>query len=250
MRDERYAAEEYVYGTEPNAFLKEHAQRLAGPVLSVAEGEGRNAVFLASLGLEVLGVDGSTVGLAKARRLAEAKGVSIDTLVVDLADYEPPAAAFGAVVSIFAHLPSRVRGRLNCLLERSLRPGGLFLLEAYRPEQLGRGTGGPADVDMLVSRAALEAELPECEVLLAREIEREVVEGRFPPARPAWSSSSPGRGSSPRGGRRNASNLWNAGCILPARVPLWQDGQGRYQWIVVPLDQGFDACNGFSCWWA
>lgn len=142
MWDERYAAEEYVYGTEPNAFLKEHAQRLAGPVLSVAEGEGRNAVFLASLGLEVLGVDGSAVGLAKARRLAEAKGVSIDTLVVDLADYEPPAAAFGAVVSIFAHLPSRVRGRLNRLLERSLRPGGLFLLEAYRPEQLGRGTGG------------------------------------------------------------------------------------------------------------
>ncbi|MBN0502651.1 class I SAM-dependent methyltransferase, partial [Pseudomonas aeruginosa] len=90
MWDERYAAEEYVYGTEPNAFLKEHAQRLAGPVLSVAEGEGRNAVFLASLGLEVLGVDGSAVGLAKARRLAEAKGVSIDTLVVDLADYEPP----------------------------------------------------------------------------------------------------------------------------------------------------------------
>ena len=206
-------------------------------------------MFLASLGLEVLGVDGSAVGLAKARRLAEAKGVSIDTLVVDLADYEPPAAAFGAVVSIFAHLPSRVRGRLNrllerslrrglCLayrpeqlgrgtggpadvdmlvsdtlvvdladyeppaaafgavvsifahlpsrvrgrlnrlLERSLRPGGLFLLEAYRPEQLGRGTGGPADVDMLVSRAALEAELPDCEVL-AREIEREVVEGRF-----------------------------------------------------------------------
>ncbi|MBG7067329.1 class I SAM-dependent methyltransferase [Pseudomonas aeruginosa] len=179
MWDERYAAEEYVYGTEPNAFLKEHAQRLAGPVLNVAEGEGRNAVFLASLGLEVLGVDGSAVGLAKARRLAEAKGGSIDTLVVDLADYEPPAAAFGAVVSIFAHLPSRVRGRLNRLLERSLRPGGLFLLEAYRPEQLGRGTGGPADVDMLVSRAALEAELPECEVLLAREIEREVVEGRF-----------------------------------------------------------------------
>ena len=79
--------------------------------------------------------------------------MSIDTLVVELADYEPPAAAFGAVVSIFAHLPSRVRGRLNRLLERSLRPGGLFLLEAYRPEQLGRGTGGPADVDMLVSRA-------------------------------------------------------------------------------------------------
>lgn len=93
--------------TEPNAFLKEHAQRLAGPVLSVAEGEGRNAVFLASLGLEVLGVDGSTVGLAKARRLAEAKGVSIDTLVVDLADYEPPAAAFGAVVSIFPAPGSR-----------------------------------------------------------------------------------------------------------------------------------------------
>ncbi len=130
MWDERYAAEEYVYGTEPNAFLKEHAQRLAGPVLSVAEGEGRNAVFLASLGLEVLGVDGSTVGLAKARRLAEAKGVSIDTLVVDLADYEPPAAAFGAVVSIFAHLQSRARqtqppAGAFAATGRSLPAGGL-----------------------------------------------------------------------------------------------------------------------------
>ena len=75
----------------------------------------------------------------KARRLAEAKGVSIDTLVVDLADYEPPAAAFGAVVSIFAHLPSRVRGRLNRLLERSLRPGGLF---RWRP--IGRNSSAAA----------------------------------------------------------------------------------------------------------
>ncbi|MBV5324178.1 MAG: class I SAM-dependent methyltransferase, partial [Rhodospirillaceae bacterium] len=77
MWDERYAVEEYVYGTEPNAFLAENAGLLCGPVLSLAEGEGRNAVFLASLGLDVLGVDGSAVGLAKARRLAGAQGVSI-----------------------------------------------------------------------------------------------------------------------------------------------------------------------------
>src|SRR3546814_15812064 len=82
---------------------------LSGPVLSLAEGEGRNAVYLASLGLQVLGVDGSAVGLAKAQKLAALKGVSIRTATVDLATYTPPADSFGAVVSISAHLPSHVR---------------------------------------------------------------------------------------------------------------------------------------------
>lgn len=179
MWDERYAVEEYVYGTEPNAFLAENAGLLCGPVLSLAEGEGRNAVFLASLGLDVLGVDGSAVGLAKARRLAGAQGVSIRTEKADLAEYEPPPDSFGAVVSIFAHTPSHVRKRLHRLAERSLRPGGLILLEAYRKAQFGRGTGGPPDADMLMARAELEQEFPDCQVLLAREIERDVIEGIF-----------------------------------------------------------------------
>ncbi|HZN37365.1 MAG TPA: class I SAM-dependent methyltransferase [Planctomycetota bacterium] len=179
MWNERYAADGFAYGTEPNAFLAQHAKLLVGPVLSLAEGEGRNAVFLASLGLDVLGIDGSEVGLAKARALAAARGVSIRTEVADLATYEPPEQAFGAVVSISAHLPSVARKRLHGLAERALRPGGIVLLEAYTRAQLARTTGGPKDPDMLMSREELLAEFANCEPMLAREIEREVVEGRF-----------------------------------------------------------------------
>jgi SAM-dependent methyltransferase len=179
MWNERYAGDGFAYGTEPNAFLAQHAKLLIGPVLSLAEGEGRNAVFLASLGLDVLGVDGSEVGLRKARTLAAARGVSIRTEVADLATYEPPEQAFGAVVSISAHLPSALRKRLHRLAERALRPGGIVLLEAYTRAQLARTTGGPKDPDMLMSREELLAEFRNCEPLVAREIERDVVEGRF-----------------------------------------------------------------------
>jgi cyclopropane fatty-acyl-phospholipid synthase-like methyltransferase len=179
MWNERYAAKEYVYGTEPNAFLVEHAHLLSGPVLSLAEGEGRNAVYLASLSLDVLGVDGSAVGLAKAQKLASARGVAIRTTVVDLADYVPPENSFGAVVSISAHLPTAIRKRLHRLVALSLKPGGILLLEAYAKAQITRNTGGPRDVDMLMSSVELETEFPGCEPFLSREIERDVIEGKF-----------------------------------------------------------------------
>ncbi len=178
MWNERYAGDEYIYGTEPNTFLAEHAQTLTGPVLSLCEGEGRNAVFLASLGFEVLGADSSDVGLAKAQKLAAAKGVSIRTTVTDLADYAPPANVFGSVISIFAHLPSTLRARLYPLVERSLKPGGLILLEAYTLAQLPKDTGGPKDPDMLMSAASLRKEFPHCEVILARELDRDIAEGQ------------------------------------------------------------------------
>ena len=177
MWNERYVGDEYVYGTEPNAFLAEQAKILAGPVLSLCEGEGRNAVFLASLGLEVLGVDSSDVGLAKAQKLASARQVTIQTLVADLADYTPPANTYGSVISIFAHLPSVLRRRLYPLVERSLKPGGILMLEAYTLAQLPKTTGGPKDPDMLMSAAGLRNDFPACEVLLAREIDRDVLEG-------------------------------------------------------------------------
>ena len=179
MWNERYGSNEFAYGTEPNSFLVENAKLLTGPVLSLAEGEGRNAVFLASLGLDVLGVDGSEVGLAKAQQLAELKGVSITTEVADLATYEPPANCYGSVVSISAHLPPDVRRRLYLLVEQSLKPGGIILLEAYSKSQLSRNTGGPKDPDMLMTAEDLVKEFPNCEVVLCQEIEREVVEGEF-----------------------------------------------------------------------
>lgn len=177
--DQRFAGDEYVYGTEPNTFLVEHAAVLTGPVLSLAEGQGRNGVFLASRGLEVHGVDGSAVGLAQAQALARDRGVELRTEVVDLASFDPAENHYGSVVSIFAHLPSAIRSRLYPLVERCLKPGGVVLLEAYSQQQLARDTGGPKDLDMLMSRAKLESEFPNLEPILLREIEREVNEGRF-----------------------------------------------------------------------
>ena len=179
MWNQRYGSDGFAYGTEPNSFLAENAKLLTGPVLSLAEGEGRNAVFLASLGLEVLGVDGSEVGLAKAQKLADSKGVAIRTLVADLATYEPPANSYGSVVSISAHLPSDVRRRLYPLVEQCLKPGGIILFEAYSKSQLSRNTGGPKDPDMLMTAVDIQKEFPNCEALLCQEIEREVVEGEF-----------------------------------------------------------------------
>jgi len=175
--NERYASDEFLYGTEPNTFLVEQAHLLQEPVLSLSEGEGRNAVFMASRGLRVLGVDCSAVGLEKAHALAQTHGVAIETEVADLAEDRPPENRFGTVVSIFAHLPSSIRGRLYPLIERSLVVGGMLLLEAYSERQLERSTGGPRDIDMLMTIDKLQSEFPNLSKVLAREIEREVLEG-------------------------------------------------------------------------
>ena len=179
MWNERYASSEFAYGTEPNSFLVQNASLLSSPVLSLAEGEGRNAVFLASLGLDVLGVDASDVGLAKAQKLAASRGLAIRTEVADLTSYEPPPNHYGSVISISAHLPSQARNRLYPLLDRSLKPGGVILLEAYAKSQISRNTGGPKDPDLLMDLADLEQQFPNCEPILAQEIEREVIEGTF-----------------------------------------------------------------------
>ncbi len=179
--DERYAAEGWAFGSEPNDFLREHAHLLpvAGRVLCLAEGEGRNAVHLATLGHDVLGVDLSGVGLAKAQSLAAERGVRIATEVADLATWPIAPGSFDAIVSIFAHVPPDVRRELHPRVAAGLKPGGVLLLEAYRPEQLGRGSGGPNDVGKLMTLALLREELEGLEFEIAREIEREVIEGRY-----------------------------------------------------------------------
>lgn len=175
--NDRYASSDWLYGTEPNSFLVEHYRLLSGPVLSLSEGEGRNAVFLASHGLEVLGVDISSVALEKAKKLAQSRGVEIQTIVSDLATFEPEENHYGSVVSISAHLPSVVRNRLYPLLERALRPNGIIMLESYSESQLSRDTGGPKDADMLMSVDKLRREFPNFEPVLLREVVREVTEG-------------------------------------------------------------------------
>ena len=175
--NQRYANPAYLYGTEPNMFLAEHCGLLNGPVLSLSEGEGRNAVFLAERGLEVTGVDISAVALEKAKKLAESRGVEIKTIVADLAAFEPEENHYGSVISIYAHLPSAIRHRLYPLIERSLKPNGIVLLEAYSENQLARDTGGPKDIDMLMTTDKLRREFANLEPILLREIEREITEG-------------------------------------------------------------------------
>ncbi|MEO0988066.1 MAG: class I SAM-dependent methyltransferase [Cyanobacteria bacterium J06639_14] len=175
--NERYITEKYLYGKEANTFLAENVDLLSGPVLSLSEGEGRNAVFMASQGLSVLGVDCSKVGLEKAQLLAKSKGVAIATEVADLAHYQPKEQHYGSVISISAHLPSRIRRRLYPLVEAALKPNGIVLLEAYSENQLLKDTGGPKDIDMLMSVAKLRQEFPNLKPILAQEIEREVCEG-------------------------------------------------------------------------
>jgi SAM-dependent methyltransferase len=180
MWDERYAQPGFAYGTEPNDFLREHAARLpAGPVICVAEGEGRNAAFLAARGHAVHAVDASRVGLEKAEALAAERGVRITTEVADLARYDFAPGAFAGAVSIFAHLPPPVRARVHRGLVETLRPGGVLILEAYHPRQLEHGTGGPPKAELLYDLETLRAELEGLDFELAREVERDVVEGRY-----------------------------------------------------------------------
>lgn len=176
--DERYGAPEYVYGTEPNDFLREVAHRIPpGRVLCLADGEGRNSVHLAGLGYDVAAVDVSRAGLEKARRLAEERGVRIETVQADLAGWRIPPGAWSGVVSIFAHLAPDVRGRVHRQVVDGLRPGGAFVLEAYTPAQLREGTGGPPEEDRMMTEAGLREELAGLRFEIARELRREVREG-------------------------------------------------------------------------
>ena len=180
MWDERYATDEYLYGTEANTFLTSVIDRIPpGRVLCLAEGEGRNAVWLAEQGRSVTAVDASPVGLAKARQLAAARGVHIDAVVADLADYPIPADHWDAIVSIFCHIRPDLRLDLHRRSVRGLRPGGVFVLEAYTPAQLRYRTGGPPHEAMLMTLAGLRQELAGLDFVHAVECEREVVEGRL-----------------------------------------------------------------------
>lgn len=176
--NDRYAVAGHVYGEAPNAFVAEVAPQIpAGPVLCLAEGEGRNAVHLATLGHPVAAVDQSEVGLAKARRLAGARGVEIETVVADLANYSIAAGAWAGIVATFAHLPPALRRRVHRDVVTGLQPGGVFILEAYTPAQLAFDTGGPKSPELLMTLAGLREELSGLQFQIARELERDVIEG-------------------------------------------------------------------------
>lgn len=182
MWDQRYAEEGFAYGTEPNAFLQSEYSRIpaGGRVLCLAEGEGRNAVFLARQGYAATAVDQSSVGLQKAQRLALDKGVEIETIVADLADYDPGRDSWDGIVSISAHMPPSLRRQVHARAVQALKPGGVFILEAYTPRQLEMdGIGGPPDRSLLMSLEDLHTELEGLDFIIGREVERYISEGRY-----------------------------------------------------------------------
>ena len=178
MWDQRYASPEYIYGTEPNNFFAAEAWRIPnGPVLFLAEGEGRNAVWLAERDYSVTAVDSSAVGLDKAQQLAAERGVTIETVCADLGEYSITPNAWAGIVSIFGHLPPELRRQAHRQAAFGLRPGGIFILEAYTPQQLDYGTGGPPRAELMIDQAALANDLAGLNCLVLRELEREIHEG-------------------------------------------------------------------------
>ena len=177
--DERYRAAGYYYGAEPNDFLREHCGEIprGGDVLCVAEGEGRNAVFLGAQGYAVMAVDQSAVGLRKAERLAALRGVRITTIQADLAEYRIEPDRWDGIVSIWCHLPRPLRTEVHRQVVTGLKPGGVLLLESYTPEQLRYGTGGPPTADRMVTLKELRLDLDGLEFIHAIERERVVTEG-------------------------------------------------------------------------
>jgi SAM-dependent methyltransferase len=180
MWDERFGSLEYIYGTEPNDFLASVASKIPqGKVLCLADGEGRNGTYLASLGYEVLAVDQSIVGLEKAKKLAQEKQVQISTIHADLADFVIEPQAWDGIVSIFCHLPPDLRSQVHRQAVQGLKANGIFVLEAFAPEQLEYNTGGPKNIDMLPALSKLKQELTGLDWEIARSLERNLDEGRY-----------------------------------------------------------------------
>lgn len=178
--NDRYAAAGagYVYGTAPNEFLAAVADRIPpGPVLCLADGEGRNGVHLAALGHAVTSVDLSATGLAKARALAAKRGVPLTTVVADLNDFVIAERAWAAIVAIFMHLPPALRAKVLARAAAGLQPGGVFILECYSPAQMSFNTGGPRDPALLPTLAELRSELAGLDILHGAELERDILEG-------------------------------------------------------------------------
>lgn len=176
----RYDGDDYLFGTEPNAFLARQAPLLNPGMraLALADGEGRNSVWLARQGLEVVATDISDAALAKARKLAASHGVDVDYVEADLLDWQWPEATFDAVVAIFIQVfDPQQRARVFANIKQTLKPGGLLMLEGYRPEQLDYGTGGPPVLDHLYTEQMLRDGFADFELLTLESYDPVLSEG-------------------------------------------------------------------------
>ena len=176
--DQRFRESGYAYGTEPNDFLRASVAKLPpGDALCLAEGGGRNAVHLALKGHRVTAQDLSPVGLEKAQQLAQGQGVSLTCVRGDLREFKPEPESVDLVVAIWMHLEPELRALVHRRAVRALRPGGHLILEAYTPEQLRHGTGGPPNPELLITAQQLQNELKGLNWLELQETERRIEEG-------------------------------------------------------------------------
>ncbi|MBK5971168.1 MULTISPECIES: SAM-dependent methyltransferase [Thiorhodovibrio] len=180
MWDQRFDREDYLYGTEPSQFLAAQTERLrpGQRALVVADGEGRHAVHLATLGLEVTAMDSSGVALTKARKLAAASGVAVDFHQADLRDWTWAPARYDVVVAIFIQFAEpALRAAIFAGIQRTLAPGGLLLLHGFTPAQLAFHSGGPPCAELLYTPELLRAAFAELEILRLGEYQSELREG-------------------------------------------------------------------------
>ena len=176
----RFAGEEYRFGTAPNEFLKSqaHLLRKGQTALAVADGEGRNGVFLAEQGLDVLSIDFSPLAQAKVRKLAAERGVTLRVEQADVTNWTWPAETFDVVAAIFIQFATPPeRAAIFAGIKRTLKPGGLLLLEGYLPKQLEYKTGGPSDLPRLYTRELLQEAFGDFTSLDIREHESVIHEG-------------------------------------------------------------------------
>lgn len=177
--DERYASSPNLFGDEPSPLLIEYRQLFAPGMtaLSIGDGEGRNGVWLAQQGLDVLSVDVSTVALGRARRRASNCGVAIKSLCLDVLEWDWPRSAFDLITLMFVHLPAEQRRRLNQSIIDALKPGGLFLLEAFHREQLACASGGPGNPELLYTLETIKEDFAGLTPLKLARVDTEVVLG-------------------------------------------------------------------------
>ncbi len=180
MWNDRYDRPDYLFGTAPAVFLTEQAEWLRPGLraLAVADGEGRNSVYMAAQGLDVVAFDAAEVGLDKARRLAAARGVTVDFRLSDIESWDWDAAPYDLVVAIFIQFADpALRARIFEGMTRALAPGGVLLLHGYRPEQVDYGTGGPPLRENMYTEEMLRAAFADLEILRLESYDREVQEG-------------------------------------------------------------------------
>ncbi len=178
--NERYAGEEYHFGIEPNAFLVTQQARLKPGMtcLAVADGEGRNGVWLAQQGLHVLSVDSSPVALEKARKLAQQRGVTVQFEQVDLMQWQWGENKFDVVAAIFIQfVPPALREQMFEYIKRSLKPDGLLMLQGYTPRQLEYRTGGPSQAENLYTATMLREVFADMDILHLSEHDDIIREG-------------------------------------------------------------------------